>query len=205
MTVTSRISLAVITAVVVSGLIAAPASAHTQLVGVDPGEGDTVAAADVVTLTFSEELLDLGTEASVTDASGATTPAAVDLSVPTKVAITIPEVAPGAFTLAWRVVSADGHPVEGTVAFTAPDAPVIDTPVSPTASSTPDADGATPDADAASPTPEPTMYALDSPPSADATSTSDGGVSAGGWAAIVAAVVVLAGAGIVLARRRAGR
>ena len=120
---------------------AMPASAHTSLVGVDPAEGSTVAAGSALTLTFSEALLTIGAESTVTDSAGVVTTLDVTFPTETSAQVVLPAVAAGSLTLAWRVVAGDGHPVEGTLAYvadaaakTSPSPSVSATP-SPTASS----------------------------------------------------------------------
>lgn len=94
-----------------------PASAHAALVGTDPADGSVVASVpDVVTLDFNEAVgtADValttpgGTQVEVTDV------VVEDRSVRADVAATAQL---GIYTLAYRVVSADGHPVAGTVRF----------------------------------------------------------------------------------------
>lgn len=116
--------------------VAVPASAHTQLIGVDPAEGATVAADGTVTLTFSEDLLAIGAEATVTDSAGVATKLEVRFPTPSSAQVVLPSMAGGNLTLAWRVVAGDGHPVEGTLAYVA-DAPAQPSP--PPASATPSA------------------------------------------------------------------
>lgn len=139
-------------AAVAALVVAAPAAAHSELTGVDPAEGSTIAAGSVVTLTFNEDLIEVGTDISVTDSAGVVTPLTPTRPSASQVAVTMPALADGAVTIAWRVVSADGHPIEGTLAYAAL-AP------SPSASPTPAAT-ATPSATAsASPSAEPSMSA----------------------------------------------
>ena len=95
------------------------ASAHTELVSTVPSSGAVLDAAPVaVVLTFNEDLLAASAEASILDGSGdlvATSDATVDGSV-----VTVPWPAgldAGAYEVAYRVASGDGHPVTGTVPF----------------------------------------------------------------------------------------
>ena len=100
--------------------LAAPASAHDELVSTVPAEGVSLAEAPpAITLTFSDDVVELGTAVVVTDAAGARLAdgaAVVDGAVVTR-PITPPTVA-GEVRVSYRVVSADGHPVTGTFAFT---------------------------------------------------------------------------------------
>ena len=201
MRTTRRFSLSVLAALAAALLVAGPAQAHTQLIGVDPGEGATVAAGDTVTLTFSEELLELGAEASVTDSTGTAVAATIDLTQTREAVITIPEVAGGDLTLTWRVVAGDGHPVEGTLAF------VAETPPAPEPTAT---------AEAAEPTEEPTASAIAEPtvtePSASATpgpnadaDEANSGVPVAIWVAIAVALAAALFGTTAGARRRAAK
>lgn len=105
----------------ISGMaLAATASAHAELVGSSPADGDVVdAAPDAVTLTFSERLVDMGAAITVrgVDKQSITTGPLVidgfDMSVPVDPAAT-----PGTYTVAFRVVSEDGHTVTSTFNYT---------------------------------------------------------------------------------------
>lgn len=191
-----RIALSVLASLTAAFLIALPAQAHTQLVGVDPAEGATVEAGDVVTLTFSSALLDLGAEASVTDSTGTVTAAAVDLSQAGTLIVTIPEVAAGDATLSWRIVAEDGHPIEGTLAYVAA-APPAPEPSEPSEEPTASASAAPVVTDiAATETPSPAP----SGESGDANS----GVSVAVWVAIAVALAAALFGTMTAARRRAG-
>ena len=98
---------------------AAPAFAHAQLVSSDPKNGDTLAEAPATAvLVFSERLDAPSTQLALTNDRGAvvpTKPFAVDgekLTVP----LDLP--AAGLYTLGYRLVSEDGHRVDGKVTFT---------------------------------------------------------------------------------------
>ncbi|MET0953299.1 MAG: copper resistance CopC family protein [Aeromicrobium sp.] len=95
----------------------APAGAHAALVGSDPEDGATLATAPrAVTLTFSEnvgngQLVATAPDGSTVDVSGAR---ASDRTL----TATLDDVDQrGTFTLAYRVLSADGHPVSGTIRY----------------------------------------------------------------------------------------
>ncbi len=98
-----------------------PAAAHDELVSTDPADGATVdVAPDQVVLTFTRPALELGTEVLVTGPDGAAVsegPARlVDATVVQPLAASRPA---GAYRVDWRVTSEDGHPISGTLAFTA--------------------------------------------------------------------------------------
>lgn len=112
--------LALAVSAVFAGLLlgSAPAYAHAALVSTDPGDGARMATAPrKVTLTFNENVATPafvvvtapdGTrvktgKVSILDHTVSATVSATDMK--------------GTYTLSYRVVSADSHPVEGTAKF----------------------------------------------------------------------------------------
>ncbi len=101
--------------------LAAPASAHDAAESSSPAPGATLAAPpEKVSVTFNKNPLGIGTQFSVKDAAGAEWadgPVEIVDNVATqKLKAGGPA---GAHTVAWRVVSSDSHPIEGTFGFTA--------------------------------------------------------------------------------------
>ena len=97
----------------------APASAHAALLSTDPEDGASIAEAPAeVSATFSELLDGPSTEIAVTDPSGET----LALDEPTYDGDTFTQAmlytTPGEYTVAFRVISEDGHRVEDAFAFT---------------------------------------------------------------------------------------
>jgi methionine-rich copper-binding protein CopC len=96
-----------------------PASAHASLVGSDPKDGSSHAAAPTtITLTFNENV---GNPAfiAVTAPDGTKVKVSGTTAVDGTVTATVADVdKKGRFTASYRVVSADGHPVEGTLHYT---------------------------------------------------------------------------------------
>ncbi|TDT28493.1 copper transport protein [Streptomyces sp. BK208] len=101
---------------------AGPASAHAALTSTDPGDGSVLRRAPArVTLTFSESVglrddsfrvLDPGGHRVRTGEGGHADGRSETARV------TLPgELGEGTYTVAWRVVSADGHPVSGAFTF----------------------------------------------------------------------------------------
>ncbi|MGD9957583.1 MAG: copper resistance protein CopC [Candidatus Nanopelagicales bacterium] len=182
--------------------LAAPASAHDELLSTDPADGSSLASApEAVTLTFGEDVVELGTAVVVVDSAGvklADGPLVVDGAVITR-PITAPTV-PGEVTVSYRVVSADGHPVTGRFSFTVAEA------ASPTPTESGSASGsasASP-SEPASPTasgPAPTSSApgVVEPSTTPVASETSG--SALPWVLGGLAVVVLAGAAVAASRR----
>lgn len=219
----TRRALATLAATLVALLLAvlgaAPASAHNTLRGSDPADGATVPTApDAITLTFDQHALELGTEVVVTAEDGTTVnEGPVQLGDVTVVQPLAAERPAGAYVVSWRVTSADGHPLTGTLRFVASeavtaggaaapgDAPA-DGAADPTADATPTDDATPTPTDDATPSPTATADATD--PSDDVTAApisapADQGTPA--WVWIVVAVVVLAalaGTGAALAARR---
>lgn len=98
---------------------AAPAWAHDELLGSTPENGEVLEAApSTVELEFSNDIIEMGTAVLVVDAGGdelAVGEPAVDGRT---VTATLPaDLADGEYQVRWRAVSADGHPIEGTIDF----------------------------------------------------------------------------------------
>lgn len=97
-------------------LVAAPAaSAHDQLISSSPEADEQLSSPpSAINLTFSAELLTLGHEIRIVDADsknwaqGTATLTRESLNQP--VAAGMPE---GTYQVRWRVVSSDGHPING--------------------------------------------------------------------------------------------
>jgi methionine-rich copper-binding protein CopC len=100
--------------------LATPASAHNALVSTTPGDGDAVARTPaVVVLTFAEPAIALGTEITVAGPGGPVQLGPARLVDNTVSQDLQPGSPAGTYRVAWRVTSADGHPVSGTFTFTA--------------------------------------------------------------------------------------
>ncbi|WIE71712.1 copper resistance CopC family protein [Curtobacterium sp. MCJR17_020] len=187
-------------AIVVGGLLALigvqPASAHSALTGSSPADGAVVTEPlDRVDLTFSEAPLaglDAGLRIQVTDADG-TDVSAGEVTVSGMTMGKAVDLENGAYTVLWRYVSPDGHPIDGTYGFEYRAA--VTTPSATTPATT------VPTSDPVAPTPTST---------ATATGASDGapdsapGIAPGVWVALGAGTVLAAGAVVVLLLRRGG-
>jgi methionine-rich copper-binding protein CopC len=156
---------AALTTVLVAGLVAmsaVPAAAHDQLLSTDPADGSTLdAAPTAVTLVFSEDVLDISTTVVVTGPAG-DMPVQVAVDGSTVTATLTGDQPDGAYTVTWRIVSSDGHPVQGAFGY-ALAAPVpAPAPIpTPTATASPDP---TP---TSAPAPTPSPSATASPDAAD--------------------------------------
>ena len=115
-------ALAALFAALLAALLAlgAPAQAHDTLLESDPADGATLETSpEAITLTFSADILEVSPLVRIADESGeqlAEITPSVDGPVATA---TLEEPLPaGTSTVQWRVVSSDGHPIEGTFEVT---------------------------------------------------------------------------------------
>ena len=123
-------------ALVLPTLTAAPAHAHAVLVASDPVDGSILSAAPArVSLTFDEPVRMVPGAVQVISSSGTKVDDGARLvSGNTVVELALPATLPrDSYTAMWRLISADGHEVSGSVSFgvgqspTAPPAVAADT------------------------------------------------------------------------------
>jgi methionine-rich copper-binding protein CopC len=97
------------------------ASAHDILTGTNPQAGETVEEMpDALELTFSNNPLALGSVVAVQDTDGQNWAVGeVNIVDKTVTQAISPDAPAGDYTVTWRVVSSDSHPIEGTFEFTA--------------------------------------------------------------------------------------
>jgi methionine-rich copper-binding protein CopC len=183
------VALAVVGLLALSG---GPAFAHDSLKSTSPAASSTVATLPaVVTLTFNEKPLAPGTDVRVTSPTGAV----VSVGKPTVGTRTVTQrldtdgAPAGAYEVAWRVTSEDGHAVSGTFRFTAKAAVAPATATSTTSAPTTPQSTTTGEAPKATPT------------SATRGDGSGDGSQAGALIALAAAVVLGIGGAIALVRR----
>ncbi len=107
-------------AVVVVLASAVPASAHDELLSSTPGADERLPSApDEITLTFSADVLDVGSEVVVADGDGTDWAATDPVVASGTVVVPLREGMPDAgYEVRWRVVSSDGHPISGLIPFT---------------------------------------------------------------------------------------
>jgi copper transport protein len=97
---------------------APPAAAHATLISTDPQEGQVLQETpDVVTFTYDEHVTLTDDSIQVFDAAGE--PVDSDASAEDEVVTAgLPDkLDDGTYVVAWRVVSADGHPISGSLTF----------------------------------------------------------------------------------------
>lgn len=109
-------ALALVVLVVVVG--AGPAGAHATLLGTDPAPGAVLETApERVTFTFDEHVAAVPDGVQVLDARGEVVASVASVEGPRlDVDLTGP-VGEGTLVVVWRVVSADGHPLGGSLTF----------------------------------------------------------------------------------------
>ncbi|MDQ0258658.1 methionine-rich copper-binding protein CopC [Sinomonas atrocyanea] len=174
----------------------AAAQAHDVIESASPADGSTVATVPAsVVLTFDHTPIEVGTEILVKDPTGTNQADGPAKIVDTNVTQALKPGAPaGKYTVVWRVVSADSHPIEGTFTFTAK-APGSGTAAASGAQST-----------AGVPAAAQSAPAQAAPAQASSTSGSSGG-GIGVWIGIGVAVLLVVALGAFLVRRalRPGR
>jgi len=180
-------------------VLASPSHAHSVLLGTDPEDKAQLAAApDAVSLTFNEDITSLGTEVVITTDDGEDiTQGETQIDGPVVTQALAGARPAGTYTVTWRAVSADGHPISGEFTFTAAEAvggegtaPEEEAPDAPADSEGPAEPAETP---AAAADPQSDDAATDDPAADDA--EEDGGLSASTWVVIgiiiVAAIVLV--------------
>lgn len=196
----SRIAALALAALATLGLslgVASPALAHDELVDRSVVADAQTGSADAIRLSFNNSIIEVGTEIVVTSTDGAdVTDGAPEVSGPDVTQPLTSDLPEGDYDIAWRVVSSDGHPIEGGFVLQlgapgptqAEDAAIVETDGSadPVAGAESDADGG----------------------SADETATEETSSAAGGaWTAILIGVggvaVVLAALALMARKRRA--
>ncbi|MUN35783.1 copper resistance CopC family protein [Actinomadura litoris] len=113
----ARVAAAAAAAGLVTALGAAPASAHTTLRSATPAPNSTGAAPSKIVLTYADPVM--VPQIVLTDGAGTRHAAGKAEAVDNTVTVPVTESLPGGrYTVGWRVVASDGHPVTGTFRFT---------------------------------------------------------------------------------------
>ncbi|MEJ3658289.1 copper resistance CopC family protein [Actinomycetes bacterium KLBMP 9759] len=165
---------------------AGSAFAHTRLISSDPADGTSLAAAPArVSLTFNETMQPGFSTLTVVGPDGGRYESGEVSAQGGTVAIAVKPLGPaGTYEIGYRVISEDGHPVTGKVAFTLTTAGAVTSSAAPATTAAPTT-AATTEAPAA-----------EAPPAA--AGEGDGGAPVWPW--IVGAVVAVA-AGVFAALR----
>lgn len=197
-TITTRVAASLLAAGAALGLslaTAAPALAHDELADygleIDNASGDLTA----ITMTFSDKVLEVGTEIAVVDEDGKNrTDGAPEIQDTTVRQPLSAPLAAGNYSVNWRAVSSDGHPIEGLLAFSVADDGHPEW--------IPAGDGHDAGTDA---TPEATTGSEPEHEHSEGHEEGNGGTSNGSVAAIAGGIVIIAaaaGSAIVVSRRR---
>lgn len=181
----SAFGLAMVTSVVT----AASASAHAELVKITPDvDAQLTAAPKDVVLEFSEAVSASFATVVVTTSAGVSVTSGKPTVVGAKVTqALVPGMAAGAYRVAYRVVSNDGHPVAGESRFTLTLAPTTSPSASPPS---------------ASPPATPSVATTDVAPPPSPNTDQRGGLSRSSLAIAGAFALLLIGAGLLLWRRK---
>jgi methionine-rich copper-binding protein CopC len=114
------LAVGLMAAVALLTLAVDPVAAHARLVSATPAAGATLTSAPrAVRLEFDEPPYDIGVGVVVSSPTGATVTrgrARVDGNAVVVSLASLTEA--GTYTVAWRIVSTDGHPVSGEYTFT---------------------------------------------------------------------------------------
>jgi len=115
-----RLLAATVAACVALLLGAAPAFAHTRLEGSNPADKSNVdSAPESVSLSFNEDISAEFASMSVVGPDGTNYATGQVSAAGGQVSTAVSPLGPaGAYTIGYRVVSDDGHPVQGKVSFT---------------------------------------------------------------------------------------
>ncbi|MEV5499919.1 copper resistance CopC family protein [Nonomuraea fuscirosea] len=194
-----RSPIAALTAMLAAALLvfgtAAPALAHDALKSSSPAKGAKVTSLDEVTLEFSAKVRlpfvivrgagDAQHQSGKPEVDGAVVTQAVDGPLPD-----------GKYTIAYRVVSSDGHPIEGEIPFR-----VEGSTPSPSPSASAGATGSAPAETGSAAPPSPSGGAPESQAAADRASAGQD-VSFPVWLIVVIGALVGVGIGFLLSARR---
>ena len=101
--------------------LTATADAHAHLTASVPADGSSGKAPEEIVLNFSEaaRLTALTLQRQGEEPLKI---ASLPAAAASRVTVPMPKLAPGAYTLTWRALSADGHVTSGTVHFTVSEA-----------------------------------------------------------------------------------
>lgn len=172
------------------------ASAHDTVIGTAPGDGETLTTAPTqVTVETSAVPQSIGSRMVITSSDGTVLFDGEPTITDRVASVELPAVANDSYQVAWRLVSSDGHPIDGTFGFVVDDpSAVVPTEETTTGTATPTAESTTETAT--------TDAAAAGTATTDAADASDDS-SGTSWIPVALIVVVIAGLVLlVLFRRR---
>ncbi len=166
-------------AALVVGLLlagAGPASAHDVLVGSDPADGASLTTVPAqVSFTFDQPVQNFDPVVAITGPDGVSHTSNGVSVLGNVVSAPFGQIVAGRYIAAYRIISADGHPVTGEIRFT----------VAAGASAAPTSAGDTPE------------------PSAPVTTRASSALPVWAWVALAAAVLIVIAAVLLIIRRPA--
>lgn len=114
-----RLFIAMTAIALVIGGASSPVSAHAVLIDTEPKSGAILdESPSRITLTFDEEVGTSFSSIRVLDSQGKELSSSrAERIEPEQVGVDAPKLGDGTYIVIWRVVSADGHPVEGSFTF----------------------------------------------------------------------------------------
>ncbi|GAA3119358.1 copper resistance CopC family protein [Streptosporangium carneum] len=201
------VALALLAALVLGTAFASPALAHDTLRSSDPAKGAKVESLDEVKLTFSSKVRfpTVVVHTSDNTAYQDGKPSVDGEVVTQKLKGDLP---PGGYVIAYRVVSSDGHPIEGEIPFTlvGSDKPTPAESSSEAGTAPPTESPASPASPSPSASPASTETAADASPvgQAPAAQASDASQSSGGvpgWVWLVIGGLTGVGIGLFFSLR----
>jgi copper resistance protein C len=99
-------------------LSASPVAAHSELRSSLPRSGETLSASPPeAVLQFNENARVTAIRLVSGDARRIELPGDVVMNADGEARVRLPDLAPGAYEIEWRAISADGHPIRGTIPF----------------------------------------------------------------------------------------
>lgn len=190
----ASLGVAVLAAIGLTLGAAAPALAHDELTGRTFTNG-TDGAVDGVVLSFSNDIMSVGTEIVVTDAAGNSVtkdaPEVVGRDVTQALVTPLKTGANEEYHVIWRVVSSDGHPIQGEYYFAVNESGVAEV----TAYTEPDPRVEGEEGEAHE-------HAEDEVATTDSAAAEQSSFPVGGWIAIGAVVVLGAAAAVLFATKK---
>jgi len=116
----ARRALGLLLVMIAAGVgLAPPAAAHNTLIGSSPADGSTVQTAPTtVTMTFDQPVINYQPAVTVTGPNGNSFTVGHPVVSGSMVSIGVSAGPAGRYAAAYRVVSADGHPVYGEIGYT---------------------------------------------------------------------------------------
>ncbi|EAP99730.1 putative copper resistance protein [Janibacter sp. HTCC2649] len=202
-TTTRGLLLLLLTGFLAVGAGVMPASAHSRLISITPADGASLPASPTeVVLTFNEPIDPQFVTVRITDSEGGNVVGQDATAKGTKVTLAVSDpIAAGTYSVLYRVVSADSHPISGSTKFT-----VAGDPQAPPATT-----GTTSGTASGAATPTPTASSSVASPPAASAATGDnaaapadeesGGTPIWVWFIVFAALVAAIGATFYAVRR----